>query len=325
MSGKSRNGGGFGSGHYASDTAAEETGSAAATTTAGTVATDAAVQASWAQYVQNLVSEQIAAIHDGVIDGLSEVINEQLDRLFDETNKSLRRELDSNSAKLETVLADIRAAKAEMREEIRTQLRAEMRAEIADRTALLKQPADGVPGPRGEKGEPGSLPMVESYFPGRIYYRGNVVADETGSYQAKCDTAKVPCPESEDWICVARSGADGKDGRTLRPHGTYDTNGSDYCRLDVVMLNGSSFVALRDVPRSCPGEDWQLVASAGKRGQQGLKGDRGPAGPLAIAPRIASSEIDAGYNLNLLYVDGSRDTIPLRPAFEQFYYSEICT
>jgi hypothetical protein len=79
MSGKSRYGGGFGSGHYASDTAAEETRNAAATT-AGAVATDAAVQASWAQYVQNLVSEQIAAVHDGVIDGFSEVINEQLNR-----------------------------------------------------------------------------------------------------------------------------------------------------------------------------------------------------------------------------------------------------
>jgi hypothetical protein len=168
MSGKSRYAGGFGSGRYASDTAAEETASTAATT-AGTVATDAAVQASWAQYVQNLVSEQIAAVRDGVIGGLGEGINEQLDRLFDEANKFLRRELDSNSAKLETALADIRAAKAEMREEIRAQLRAEMRAEIADRTALIKQPADGVPGPRGEKGESGSLPMVEPYLPGRIF------------------------------------------------------------------------------------------------------------------------------------------------------------
>jgi hypothetical protein len=91
-------------------------------------------------------------------------------------------------------------------------------------------------------------------------------------------------------------------------------------------MNGSSFVALHDDPGSCPGEGWQLIASAGRRGQQGLKGERGergPAGPLAIAPRIASSEIDAGYNLNLLYTDGSRDTIPLRPAFEQFF-SETC-
>jgi hypothetical protein len=115
-----------------------------------------------------------------------------------------------------------------------------------------------------------------------------------------------PVQESEDWTCLARSGADGKDGRTLQPRGTYDPNGKDYCRLELV-INGSSFVALRDDPGPCPGENWQLVASAGKRGQQGLKGERGercPAGPFAMAPRIASSEIDARYNLNLLYTDG---------------------
>jgi hypothetical protein len=318
MSGKSRYGGSFGSSNRPH--AAEETRS----TAAATVATDPAVQASWAQYVQNLVSEQIATLHDGVIEGLGEAMNEQLDRLFDEAKKLLRRELDGNSAKLEKALADIRAARAEMREEIHTKLRAEMRVEIADRTALIKQPADGLPGPRGEKGEPGSLPMVEPYTAGRIYYRGNVVADQTGSYQAKRDTARAPCPESEDWSCLARSGADGKDGRIFRPRGTYDL-AKDYKQLDIVMLNGSSFVALRDDPGPCPGDNWQLFASVGKRGQQGLKGERGergPTGPLAIAPRIVGSEIDSAYNLNLLYSDGSRDTIPLRPAFEQFF-SEI--
>src|SRR5262245_35316586 len=111
MSGKSRYGGGI-SNISRHDTAAEETRS---TTTAATVATDEAVQASWAQYVQNLVSEQIAVLQDGVIRGLGKAINEQLDRLFEETNKFVRRELDGNSAKLETALAEIRAAKAELR------------------------------------------------------------------------------------------------------------------------------------------------------------------------------------------------------------------
>ncbi|WP_152535814.1 hypothetical protein [Bradyrhizobium sp. Ai1a-2] len=298
MSGKSRYGSMSSASRYedANATATEKTRSIAPTIAA--VSNDAAVQASWAQYVQNLVSEQIAAFQNSVIAGLGEGINEQLDRLFDETNKFVRRELDGNSGKLETALADIRAAKAEMREEIRAELRAELRAEIVDRVALIRQPADGAAGPRGEKGEPGSLPMVEPYIAGRVYYRGNVVADQTGSYQAKRDTATAPCPDSEDWTYLARSGADGKDGRTFRPRGTYDPS-KDYKRLDITMLNGSSFVALRDDPGPCPGENWQLVASAGKRGQQGPKGERGPTGPLAIMPRIASTAIDAGYNLNL--------------------------
>src|SRR5689334_9391819 len=102
MSGKSRYDEGTSSvSRY--DNLAEKTRS----TAPATLATDAAVQASWATYVQNLVSEQIAAIHDGVIDGLREGINDQLDRLYDETNKFLRRELDCNSAKLESVVADI--------------------------------------------------------------------------------------------------------------------------------------------------------------------------------------------------------------------------
>jgi len=81
-------------------------------------------------------------------------------------------------------------------------------------------------------------------------------------------------------------------------------------------------VARHDDPGPCPGEGWQLIASAGRRGQQGLKGERGergPTGPPAIMPRITSTEIDTEYNLNILHTDGSRETIPLRPAFEQFF------
>jgi hypothetical protein len=36
-------------------------------------------------------------------------------------------------------------------------------------------------------------------------------------------------------------------------------------------------------------------------------------------PRIASTEIDTEHNLNLLHTDGSRDSIPLRAAFEKFF------
>jgi hypothetical protein len=87
------------------------------------------------------------------------------------------------------------------------------------------------------------------------------------------------------------------------------------------MLNGSSFVARHNDPGPCPGDGWQLFTSVGKRGQQGPKGERGergPTGPPAIAPSIASTEIDANYNLIILYTDNSCDAIPLRPAFEQF-------
>src|SRR6516162_2071229 len=198
------------------DTAAEDTRSTPPTTAAA-VAAEAAVQASWAQYVQNLVSEQIAAIRGGVIGGLVEVTNEQLDRLFEEANQFLRRELDGNSAKLAAALADIRAAKAEMREEIRAELRAELRAEIADRVALVKQPADGAPGPAGP---PGKLEVVRDYIGGKVYYERDLVVGSDGAlYQAERDSAAAP-PHA-DWRCITRAGRDGKDALNFGIEGTY--------------------------------------------------------------------------------------------------------
>jgi hypothetical protein len=292
------------------DTAAEET----APTTAAAVATEAAVQSSWVQYIQNLVSEQIAEIRGGLIRAIVEFTNEQLDHLFDDANNLLRRELDGNSAKLEAALADIRAAKAEMREEIRAELRAELRAEIAGRVALIKQPADGAPGPAGP---PGNLEVVKDYIDGQIYYERDLVVGGDGAlYQADCDTAATP-PHA-DWRCITRAGRDGKDAVNFRIEGTYDP-AAKYRRLSIVTLNGSSFAACHDDPGPCPGDGWQLIASAGRRGQQGERGERGLMGPPAIVPRIASTNIDAGYNLNLIYTDGSADSIPLRAAFEQFF------
>jgi hypothetical protein len=203
-----------------------------------------------------------------------------------------------------------------MREEIRAELRAEIRTEIADRMALIKQPVDGAPGPAGP---PGKLEIVKAHVEGRVYYERDLVVANGALYQAERDTAAIP-PHT-DWLCITRAGRDGKDAVDFRIEGTYDL-AAKYRRLSVVTLNGSSFVARHDDPGPCPGDGWQLFASAGKRGQQGPKGERGERGsmgPPASVPRIVTTEIDPHYNLNILYSDGSRDTIPLRPAFEQFF------
>ena len=310
MSGKSRYGGGM-SNASRYDTAAEETRSMAPTA-AATVASDAAVQASWAQYVQNLVNEQIAALQDGVIRGLGEAINEQLDRLFEETNKFVRRELEVNSVKLETALADIRAAKAEMREEIRAELRAELRAEIADRVALIRQPVDGAPGPTGP---PGKLAIVKDHVEGRVYYERDVVVANGALYQAERDTAAIP-PHA-DWLCITRAGQDGMDALNFRIEGTYDP-ADKYRQLSIVTMNGSSFVALHDDPGPCPGEGWQLIASAGRRGQQGPKGERGERGPPG--PSIKACELEPErYTLVLKQSDGTSVRIDLRPLFAAYH------
>jgi hypothetical protein len=177
--------------------------------------------------------------------------------------------------------------------------------------ALIKQPADGAPGPAGP---PGNLEVVKDYIDGQIYYERDLVVGGDGAlYQADCDTAKTP-PHA-DWRCITRAG---RDALNFCIEGTYDP-AAKYRRLSIVTLNGSSFTACRNDPGPCPGNGWQLIASAGRRGQQGLRGERGERGPPAIVPRIASTNIDAGYNLQLIYTDGSTDSIPLRAAFEQFF------
>src|SRR5262249_23571414 len=141
---------------------------------------------------------------------------------------------------------------------------------------------------------------------------GDVVAFAGGTFQARRDTARVP--GEKDWACLATA------GRSLAICGTY--NGDiDYRCLDVAMINGSSFIALKDSPGACPGDDWQLLCSRGSRGERGLKGERGFIGPRGErAPIIKSWQIDrATYSAIPILADGSAGpALELRPLFEQF-------
>jgi len=84
------------------------------------------------------------------------------------------------------------------------------------------------------------------------------------------------------------------------------------------MLNGSSFVALKDAPGPCPGGDWHLLASCGKRGQRGMTGLRGERG--AAGAGIQSWSVDRNrYTATPIMTDGSiGPTLSLRGLFEQF-------
>jgi hypothetical protein len=109
--------------------------------------------------------------------------------------------------------------------------------------------------------------------------------------------------------------------------GTFDQRAS-YRRLDVVALNGGSFIALKDAPGPCPGPGWQLIASQGKRGVAGEKGERGPPGPRgdagASGATIVGWKIDrARYVAMPVMADGSEGPpLELRGLFEQFF-SEV--
>jgi hypothetical protein len=263
----------------------------------------------WAEYVNGLV-------HQSTMDVLHAASDEFV-RLIEGVNRDFNKNIDGFDAKIKAAIATCECAAAEIRANIPAMIDGAVAKHVAQAMANIRQPADGAPGPAGP---PGKLEIVKDHVEGRVYYeRDVVVAGDGALYQAERDTAATP-PHT-DWRCITRAGRDGKDALNFRIEGTYDP-AAKYRRLSIVTLNGSSFVARHDDPGPCPGDGWQLFASAGRRGQQGPKGERGERGWMglsAIAPRIASTGIDAEYNLNLLYNDGSRDTIPLRGAFEQFF------
>src|SRR5262249_45973284 len=122
---------------------------------------------------------------------------------------------------------------------------------------------------------------------------------------------------ANDWVCLATPG----NGFTIR--GTYGGD-KEYRHLDVIMMNGASFVALKDAPGPCPGDDWHLLAMRGSRGHQGPSGERGLMGLRGergqAAPNIRDWQIDRErYVATPIMSDGSTGPpLELRALFEQF-------
>jgi hypothetical protein len=225
---------------------------------------------------------------------------------------------------LRAIKAESKAAVAELG--AAAEFRSTMERMVAERLAEIRQPIDGEKGPRGEQGPcgeagpPGKIANIQAYVEDAIHYRGDVVAHLGGTFQAKCDTAKAP-PHA-DWACIA---AAGRDARMPKVCGTY-REGETYKYLDIVALNGGSFVARADDPGPCPGVGWQLLVSAGRAGKPGPKGEHGEPGPRGergpAGPSVLSGEIDReSYTMKLIMSDGSEVPLHCRGFFEQ-YHSE---
>jgi hypothetical protein len=144
------------------------------------------------------------------------------------------------------------------------------------------------------------------------------VAHLGGTYQALRDTGRAP--GGEDWTCLA---AAGRDAAIPTPRGTFE-DGKAYRALDIVALNGGSFIALRNDQGACPGEGWQLLTRQGQRGIAGLKGDRGAQGDRGLpgerAAKLTGWKIDRdNYLATPLMSDGSQGpALELRGLFEKF-------
>jgi collagen triple helix repeat protein len=177
----------------------------------------------------------------------------------------------------------------------------------------------GLPGSDGAAGAPGTLSAAKRFEEGAVHYEGDVVLHLGSTYQARCDTARTP--PHDDWQLIA---AKGRDAAMPKIMGTY-REGEAYSFLNIVALQGSSFIARTDDPGPCPGEGWQLIASAGKQGKQGqegprgLQGERGERGMPAAA--IIGWHIDrAAYTATPIMSDGSEiEPLQLRELFEQFH------
>src|SRR5262245_49688519 len=150
---------------------------------------------------------------------------------------------------------------------------AEVVAHLQDEWEKGAMGPPGPAGPSGEQGPPGKLPLAKLWAPETVYYEGDVVAFDGGTYQAKRDTGQPP--SHADWVCLATAG---RDGNSITVRGTFGAT-AEYRRLDVVALNGGCFIARKDAPGPCPGSGWQLLASQGKRGVAGARGERGERGP----------------------------------------------
>jgi hypothetical protein len=224
------------------------------------------------------------------------------------------------------IAADVSRIERELRLAIATKIaEIELHAERAI-TAGLAAIKDGPPGPQGEagaRGEPGEAitgpPGAQGVQgpPGRfvtplawrrgVSYDGDLVTHAGATWCAMRDTAEEP--PHDDWVCVAERGV---DGRSPAFRGTWK-GARAYEALDVVAMDGSSFVALRDAPGVCPGEGWQLIASRGKSGPPGAPGpigERGYPGPPGPAP--VTLECD-GELLRLRLSDGSTIDCDLYP------------
>lgn len=150
----------------------------------------------------------------------------------------------------------------------------------------------------------GRIDLAEPWVMG-VHYARQIRTHAGGTWQALKDTASEP-PHA-DWQCLSAPGA---QGPALEVRGAFERD-LFYRAYDVVLLNGSSFVAVQDEPGACPGPGWKLLASAGGRGKQGDPGKPGtPGKPGRDGNEVAALHLD-GAKIVLTMSDGVEHVVDL--------------
>jgi len=184
---------------------------------------------------------------------------------------------------------------------------------IGDVTDLINRIVAELPPPdSGKDGAPGKLPLVKAWED-RVWREADCCTHDGATWQANKDTGKAP-PHA-DWTCLAAAGQPGAAAEQIEVRETYDPDAS-YRRLNIVALNGGAFIARKDDPGPCPGDDWQVIAMRGKTGApgEGRKGDPGVGIKGDPGPRVERMTIDGEGMLELKNSDGSIvrcDTYPV--------------
>lgn len=249
-------------------------------------------------------ADDIAALMRGIAPAIGDLLVRHTQPLVDKINAlegevaTLRR-LDHTDAIRSAVdaMPKPQDGRSVLPEELVPLIEERLPAVVSEAVARIPAPKDGAPGKLG---------MVRAWED-RVFYEAEVATFDGAIYQAQRDTGRTP--PHEDWICIVERGAPGKDADEIEITGTFDVTRA-YRRLNVVALNGGSFIAKRDDPGPCPGDGWQLVASQGTRGKPGeaVKGDPGRPGPS-----VRSIEVDDQGMLTLTNADGTEARCDLYP------------
>jgi len=231
-----------------------------------------------------------------------EVLREALGEVLAHERRNWQREKARMQAEANEIVAKLRAEVAELRGTI---------TRMVDEQLARMRDMRGPPGERGEQGLPGRLPIVTTWKADQISYEGDVVSHSGATWQATKDTGQEP--GGRDWICLARAG---HDGASLQVRGTY-REGTAYKALDIVALNGGSFIARKDDPGPCPGGEWQAMSLPGKRGERGERGPKGDQGDPGVS--FIDWKLDReNYAVRVVLSDGTVLTLELRELFEQY-------